>query len=135
MMRRNKVWLIVAVLFVVVNVAGLVMAAMAGELLHTCGHAVLAIAGAYAAWQLTPRRWRRGGEPRTAVPSNELTSRLASLERSLDAAAVEVERIGEGQRFMTRLFTESQPAGAPGQGAPDAVELRGPVSAPPPRTR
>ena len=31
---------------------------------------------------------------------------LANLEQSVDAVAIEVERIGESQRFMTRLFTE-----------------------------
>ena len=32
--------------------------------------------------------------------------RLARLEQAIDAIAVEVERISEGQRFTTRVLTE-----------------------------
>ena len=38
--------------------------------------------------------------------SSALGDRLTHLEQSVEAVAVEVERIGEGQRYMTRLFTE-----------------------------
>jgi hypothetical protein len=40
------------------------------------------------------------------VPS-ELMSRLERMEQSLDAVAVEVERISEGQRFTTKLLSDS----------------------------
>ena len=30
------------------------------------------------------------------------------MEQAVEATAVEVERIGEGQRFLTRLFTEGE---------------------------
>lgn len=40
------------------------------------------------------------------IPS-ELTSRLERMEQSLDAVAVEVERISEGQRFTTKLLSEN----------------------------
>lgn len=33
-------------------------------------------------------------------------ARLARLEQAMDAIAVEMERLGEGQRFMTRLLAE-----------------------------
>lgn len=36
----------------------------------------------------------------------EIGQRLARMEQSLDAAAVEVERISEAQRFTTKLLTE-----------------------------
>jgi hypothetical protein len=39
---------------------------------------------------------------------------LTHLEQSVDAVAIEVERIGEGQRFMTRFFTENGTPRAPG---------------------
>jgi hypothetical protein len=41
----------------------------------------------------------------------ELTARLERMEQAMDAIAIEVERISEGQRFTTRLLAErSQPA-------------------------
>lgn len=54
------------------------------------------------AW--TRRIWRRGSAS-VSLPG-ELTDRLGSLERSMDSVAVEVERIGEGQRFVTQLLAE-----------------------------
>ena len=38
--------------------------------------------------------------------------RLERLEQSMEAIAVEIERIGEGQRFMTRLLS-ARPGSAP----------------------
>ena len=40
-----------------------------------------------------------------AVPP-ELAARLAHMEQAIDAIAVEVERISEGQRFTTKLLAE-----------------------------
>jgi hypothetical protein len=36
----------------------------------------------------------------------EITSRLERIEQAVDAIAIEVERISEGQRFTTKLLTE-----------------------------
>ncbi len=36
----------------------------------------------------------------------ELSQRLTSIEQSVDAVAVEVERISEGQRFTTKLLSD-----------------------------
>jgi hypothetical protein len=45
-----------------------------------------------------------------------LEARLARMEEALDAIAVEVERMGEGQRFVTKLLAERsrEPERAPG---------------------
>lgn len=51
-----------------------------------------------------------------AVPPGD--DRLARVERAVDAIAVEVERLGEGQRFVTRLLAEQQPRGVPGLAPP-----------------
>lgn len=56
MTRRSKVWLAVAVLFIVVNLIGAVMAALQGELLHTGIHAGLVLLGEYFVWRLAQRR-------------------------------------------------------------------------------
>jgi hypothetical protein len=50
---------------------------------------------------------RRGGTPQM---SNEVSSQLAHLNQAVDAIALEVERISEGQRFTTRLLSEQRDA-------------------------
>ena len=42
----------------------------------------------------------------------EITSRLERMEQAIEAVAIEVERISEGQRFTTRLLSEGRPAPA-----------------------
>jgi hypothetical protein len=64
-----------------------------------------------------------GQQPR--VPQ-ELADRLRHMEQAIDAIAVEVERIAEGQRFTTRLLSERSQGAAlpPGAGvAPTANEV------------
>ncbi|HEU4879612.1 MAG TPA: flagellar export protein FliJ [Gemmatimonadaceae bacterium] len=55
------------------------------------------------------RIWRKGSQVVTTIPK-ELTERLMRVEQTVEATAIEIERIGEGQRFMTRIFTEGQGA-------------------------
>ena len=108
MQRRFTAGLVLAVLFTLANVGGGVYAGVMGEVRHAGLHVVLAAAGLYLTWIVAARR-RVGGAPQLAAAgagSPELSSRLTHLEQSLDAVAVEVERVGEAQRFMTRLFTE-----------------------------
>jgi demethoxyubiquinone hydroxylase (CLK1/Coq7/Cat5 family) len=38
--------------------------------------------------------------------------RLARIEHAIEAVALEVERISEGQRFVTRLLSEREPVKA-----------------------
>ena len=52
--------------------------------------------------------------PRAETPSGDSSERMARLESAVDAIAVEIERISEGQRFVTRLLTEPSPQGAVG---------------------
>lgn len=51
------------------------------------------------------RLWRRGAVAVTTIP-HELMDRLTRLDQAVDSIAVEVERIGEGQRFVTRVLAE-----------------------------
>lgn len=52
------------------------------------------------------RRWERQDlQPRTPA---DLSDRLTRMEQAIDAVAVEVERIAEGQRFTTKLLAERQ---------------------------
>jgi len=55
------------------------------------------------------RRWRRGPRATTKTAAVESPQRLERLEQGMDAIAIEIERISEGQRFVTKLLSESQP--------------------------
>lgn len=51
------------------------------------------------------RIWRKSATTVSEFP-RELLERFGRLEQSAEATALEVERIGEGQRFVTRLLTD-----------------------------
>jgi hypothetical protein len=51
------------------------------------------------------RLWKRASVTVTQFPK-EISDRLARLEQSADSTAIEVERIGEGQRFLTKILSE-----------------------------
>lgn len=55
------------------------------------------------------RIWKKSVTTITTFP-RELADRLGRMEHALEATSLEVERIGEGQRFLTRLFTENEAA-------------------------
>jgi hypothetical protein len=60
---------------------------------------------------------------RRSTPSqmpNEVTAQLAQLNQAVDAIALEVERISEGQRFTTRLLSEQRDAAR--QTLPSAID-------------
>ena len=67
------------------------------------------------------RIWRRSAAVVTSLP-RDIADRLQRMEQSIEATALEVERIGEGQRFLTRLFTEGEGARALGGGSAQPVE-------------
>lgn len=69
------------------------------------------------------RLWRRGAVVVTPVPP-EVTERLSRIEQAVDAIAVEVERVGEGQRYVTQLVSGQGPPRAVGAGAAEPVEVR-----------
>lgn len=56
--------------------------------------------------------WKRAGDPPRRDLSGPAEMRLAQMQQSLDAMAVEIERISEGQRFVTRLLHERESAPA-----------------------
>ena len=67
--------------------------------------------------------WKRGSRAAMRAPAlpAESGERLERIEQGMDAIAIEVERVSEGQRFVTRLLSErggaalpaSQPIGEP----------------------
>ena len=72
---------------------------------------------------LARRIWRRSSAAVASFP-REIGERLLRMEQALEATSVEVERIGEGQRFLTRLFTEGEGARAIGAGAAQPIERK-----------
>lgn len=50
-------------------------------------------------------RSKRRQEQAPSLPA-EIGERLARMEQSIDAVAIEVERISESQRFVTKLLAE-----------------------------
>jgi hypothetical protein len=44
--------------------------------------------------------------PREPVVPPDVTARLDRMEHAIDAIAIEIERISEGQRFTTKLLSE-----------------------------
>jgi hypothetical protein len=99
--QRAKLWFVVASLFTLVNLGGAGIAAVAGEVLHTAAHVGLMLLGAYFALRLAPRA--RGQE---VLADEAVDPRLERLQQSLDAIGLEVERIGEAQRFTAKVVAE-----------------------------
>ncbi len=67
---------------------------------------VLAPLAMSAAWAIFRRTMRPSAQLGQRVDGGE---RLERLENAVDAIALEIERISEGQRFVTRLLTEAAP--------------------------
>jgi len=52
--------------------------------------------------------WKRATNPSPTAIDKESAERLRRLESGVDAIAIEVERISEGQRFVTKLMAERE---------------------------
>ena len=73
---------------------------------------------------LTRRLWRRS--PSAQMPRDaEMVSktRLDRLEQAVDAIAIEIERISEGQRFVTRVLTERPASVRPAASDADSAAI------------
>ena len=74
------------------------------------------------------RRWRRRAPKQSGQLSVDATERLQRLENGMDAIAIEIERVSEGQRFVTKLLSEShgaapaQRVGQPGIGSGEPLK-------------
>ncbi|MEP6779433.1 MAG: hypothetical protein ABJC26_06040, partial [Gemmatimonadaceae bacterium] len=67
------------------------------------------------------RIWRRSAKTIVTLPP-EVATRMQAMEEAIESVAIEVERIGEGQRFMTQALAES-PRGI-GAGAAEPIMVR-----------
>ena len=72
--------------------------------------------------------WRRGSLPVPTGPDRESMQRLERMEQAMDAIAIEIERVSEGQRFVTRLLSEQRNGVAIGAAQPAAEPVVVPQS-------
>jgi hypothetical protein len=69
--------------------------------------------------------WKRSTLPPRAVAiTSETAQRLERMEQAMDAIALEVERVSEGQRFVTRILTEGRNAAMLSVGQPEMPPAR-----------
>jgi hypothetical protein len=62
--------------------------------------------------------FRRGSRPAPPQIPKDVSDRLERMEQGIEAVAVEVERIGEGQRFVTQLMSDRAQRAALPEGIP-----------------
>jgi hypothetical protein len=103
MTRRSKLWGWAAGLYAFVNLGGLAYAAAEGEEMHAMLHLFLILIGlaAFVGWWVA-RRSSRETPSQPQLPE----ARIEYLQQSVDAMALELERIGEAQRFNDKHRAE-----------------------------
>lgn len=92
----------------------------------------IVVGGAVAIFAPLARAHARQLDKQSAGMRPEIGARLERMEQSIEAIALEIERISEGQRFTTKLLAERTSAagsqgaaiGAPGVSALPAAERR-----------
>jgi hypothetical protein len=108
---KHRAWIPVAWLACLANLVAVWFAANPGETWHATGHALLAVLFGLGAQHLWARNKPSVGAD--VVTWQELEARLPrsdsqQVAQTLEAMAVEVERIGEGQRYLTKILTERE---------------------------
>lgn len=103
MTRRSKLWRWAAGIYLFINGAGAIWAAAEGEEMHMMAHVFLLLLGfaAYLGWRVARR-----GAPQDLDEPRIAEERIAYLQQSVDAMALELERVGEAQRFSDKLRIE-----------------------------
>jgi hypothetical protein len=99
---KHRAWIPVAWLLSLGNVVAVWFAALPAEPWHATIHAFLGVLFGLGAERLAARRRALARDAEPALADN----RMQRLEQAIDSIAVEVERIGEGQRFVTKLLAE-----------------------------
>ena len=86
---------------------------------------ILAVLGPLT-FALARRVWPRGGVEASDGPALErIAERMSRLEQALETVAIEVERVSEGQRFVSRLLSErGSPALGAGEQPAEPVRIR-----------
>jgi len=102
MFGRSRLWGVAAVAFTLLNVGGVIYGVMNADPAHAVGHFALQLVG-YVVWRLTAGL--REDSPPVQPQIDE--RRIEYLQQSVDAIALEVERLGEKQRFSEKLRAQS----------------------------
>lgn len=71
--------------------------------------------------------WKRARPAAAPADFTNAAQRLERMEQSVDAIAIEMERVSEGQRFMTRILSEARGNGVPALGVGQAAAQPVPV--------
>lgn len=74
--------------------------------------------------------WRRAIAPAPRAPAPESVQRLERIEQAVDTIAVEMERVSESQRFLTRILTEPSSRSAANAARESGEPLQLPAPAP-----
>ena len=125
---KHRAWIPVAWLLSLANLIAVWFAAQPAEPWHASAHALLAVLFGLGAQRLALRKKPTAGlDPVERL--RQLEARLANpnpnqVAQALDAIAIEVERIGEGQRFLTKLFAEHEARSAERMGTPTPSAVR-----------
>lgn len=100
-MRRTGIWVSVSTIFTLLNAfsAGMYVR----DPMHAGSHGALALVGVVWTWWLLARAFRR--EPAQLTSGD---ARLERLQQSMDAVALEVERLGEASRYSAKLAAEKK---------------------------
>lgn len=64
------------------------------------------------AWAAARMMVKRANQPKPSPQLLEGTARLERIEQAVDAMSIEIERISEGQRFVTQLMSSKAPTPA-----------------------
>jgi hypothetical protein len=113
--------------------AGLIATTSSGPMLAGLGSGqVLALSIVFTVCVLGPLAigFARTLFKRASMPAqppmvfNEMAQRLERVEGAVDTIALEIERISEGQRFVTKLLSENQQAPMLGAGQRSAEPVR-----------
>jgi hypothetical protein len=79
--------------------------ATVGNELGSVGLAAIGVVGVVIALARTRPRRQQTPDPSDAR-LDEIARQLAALQQSVDAVAIEVERVGEGLRFTTKMLAQ-----------------------------
>lgn len=117
---KHRAWIPIAWVLCLVNIGATWFAAQPAEPWHATIHALLAVLFGLGAQRLAARqRALKGLVGGVELPADvtalreELTALregqsdiLKRVEQAVDAIAIELERVGEGQRFLTKMLAD-----------------------------
>jgi hypothetical protein len=101
------------------NVVSVWFAAQPAEPWHATIHAALAVG--FGLWALSRIQRQERGDP---APTSLSDERLDRIERAIDSVAVEVERIGEMERFASKILAARSAELEPRVNPPKPVPTR-----------